>query len=109
MALSWIDCLGTCPDREATYFASFREACCSGENKAALRSLMVWLGCCFEESPVQSMEEFVDGLCDGDLEAHLASLGELADATSSEWSGHELYRVVARARRRFKAKMARSH
>lgn len=103
MATFWKVWLVTRVDGERAYFARLGRACRSGDPRAALISLTAWLGCFFEESPFLSIEEFVDQLCDDCLEAELTSMRVAAEGTSSEWSGNQLYRAVAKLRRRFGA------
>ncbi len=103
MAAFWNDWRATRVDGERAYFARLGKACRSGDPRAALTSLTAWLGCFFEECPFASIEEFADQLSDERLEAQLVSMREAAEVISSEWSGNQLYRAVARMRRRLRA------
>ncbi len=85
---------------EDSCFNRIRDACCSNDPKAALNSLVAWLGRCCAGSEPSSVKEFAAGLGDDDLAEQLASLQEAVASRSTDWSGAELYSAVDRARRK---------
>ncbi len=85
---------------ESAYFTRFRKACHSRDPKAALDSLTVWLGSCCTQSQFVTVKDFADQLCDDELTENVAALQEAVALHSTEWSGNQLYRAVARARRK---------
>lgn len=108
VAMFWHDWRALRFQAERVLFARLREACHSGDPRAALSSLTLWLGCCFEESEFPSIEEFADQFHDDDLQAQLESLRGAVEELQPDWRGHELYRAAGRVRGTLQAKVARS-
>ncbi len=85
---------------ESVFFTRFHKACRSSDPKAALDSLTAWLGCRYAKSQFVTVKDFADQLCDDELTENVAALQEAVALHSTEWSGNQLYRAVARARRK---------
>jgi hypothetical protein len=85
---------------ESVYFAKIRDACRANDARAALESLLVWLGISCEGRREISVRQFAAEVGDDDLAAQLVRLREVTD--SADWSGAELYCAVDRVRRKLR-------
>ena len=61
---------------EWVYFERFRKACRSSEPKAALDSLIAWLGSCPTQSQSVTVEDFAEQLYDDELAEQLVEAPE---------------------------------
>ena len=84
---------------ESAYFARFHQACRSSDPKAALDSLLVWLGYWCTRKQFLTVKDFAEQLGNDELGEELKALQEAVASRPDKWSGHELYHVVARMRR----------
>jgi hypothetical protein len=86
---------------EAAYFAELRTACLENDPKAAIDSLISWLGVFCEGAQSGTVQEIARELVDDELALEITSLREALDFDPIDWSGISLLRAVDRARRKF--------
>ncbi|UCC99763.1 MAG: BatD family protein [Phycisphaerales bacterium] len=101
-----------CAESEKAYFQHFRQACLANDPQAALRTLLAWLDRQSEFSGVTTLEDFAGQVGYTELsrlinDLHARLFGKDVNVSLS-WSGEDLARAVARARRKGRKQHSRT-
>jgi hypothetical protein len=85
---------------ESYHFAMIREACHNNDPKAALTSLLIWIGISHHAQGTSSIEQFAQDFGEHPLAEQIKALRTARMSGSANWSGATLLGVLLETRGR---------